>query len=57
MEPKALTEPFVVGTIAIFEVIVPSGAFSVETSGLIAPCGHKVKKPSTPGGTTVAFNT
>lgn len=57
MEPKALTDPLVVGTIAMFEVIVPSGAFRVETKGLLAPCGHKVRNPIGPGGTTVALST
>jgi len=30
---KALTEPLVVGTIAMLEVIAPSMAFRVETNG------------------------
>jgi hypothetical protein len=34
---NALTEPFVVGTIAMFEVIAPSPAFKVETKGRAAP--------------------
>lgn len=49
--------PSVVGTIAIFEVIEPSVALSVETPGCVAPEGHRDKYPSTPEGTTVAFNT
>ena len=32
-EAKASIEPFAVGTIAMFEVIDPSLAFSVETTG------------------------
>ena len=30
-----------VGTIAMFEVIAPSIAFSVETTGWLSPSGHK----------------
>jgi hypothetical protein len=37
LEPKALTEPLVVGTIAMFEVIEPSMAFNVDTKGCVAP--------------------
>ena len=37
LEPKALTEPFAVGTIAMFEVMEPSMAFNVDTSGWVAP--------------------
>ena len=40
---KALIDPFVVGTMAMFEVTVPSYAFSVETSGCASPCGHSVR--------------
>jgi len=54
---NALTEPLVAGTSAMFEVTEPSIAFSVETRGCVRPCGHNVRKPSGPGGTTVAFNT
>ena len=36
-DPKALTAPFVVGTIAMFDVIAPSIAFNVETSGCVVP--------------------
>src|SRR6266404_3459590 len=54
---NALTEPFVVGTIARFEVIAPSPAFRVETNGWVAPCGQSVRKSSGAGGTTVAFST
>jgi hypothetical protein len=32
-DANALTEPFLVGTIAMFEVIAPSTAFSVATTG------------------------
>src|SRR5258707_472607 len=55
LEPKALTDPLVVGMIAIFDVMAPSCAFSVETSGRSGPCGQRVRKPSWPGGTTVAL--
>src|ERR1019366_10472374 len=41
------------GTIAAFAVTIPGGAFSVETSGWDDPAGHVVRKPRTPGGTTV----
>jgi len=40
---KALIVPFVVGTIAMFEVIAPSTAFNVDTTGRVCPCGHKVR--------------
>ena len=33
LDPKILIDPFVVGTIARLEVIAPSIAFRVETSG------------------------
>src|SRR5690349_13826444 len=56
-DPKILIDPFAAGTIARLEVIAPSPAFRVETNGLTAPCGHSVKKPRGPGGTTVAFST
>jgi hypothetical protein len=42
-DAKALTEPLVVGTIAMFEVTAASKAFSVETRGCAAPCGHNVR--------------
>src|SRR5260370_30265926 len=41
----------------MFEVTKPSTAFRVETNGRTAPCGHSVKYPSEPGGTTVALST
>src|SRR5271170_4761193 len=50
-------EPLLVGTMAMFEVIAPSSALSVETSGCDPPAGHSVRKFSAPSGTTVAFNT
>jgi hypothetical protein len=56
-DANELIWPLFVGTIARFEVIEPSIAFSVETSGRAVPCGHNVRKPSEPGGTTVALNT
>lgn len=52
-----LIDPFVVGTIAILEVIAPSDAFSVDTSGCGWPSGQMVRKPSEPTGTTVALKT
>src|ERR1700674_4611700 len=54
---NALTEPLVVGPSAMFEVTAPSMAFRVETSGCDPPCGHNVRKPSGPGGTTGALST
>src|ERR1019366_6155333 len=54
---KALIDPLVAGTIARFEVIAPSSAFSVDTSGRVCPCGHNVKYPSGVGGTTVTLKT
>jgi hypothetical protein len=42
-DAKALTDPFVVGTIAMLDVIAPSNAFNVATPGCGAPCGHKVR--------------
>src|ERR1700739_3321275 len=56
-DPKMLIDPFAAGTIARLDVIAPSIAFSVEASGWLEPCGHNVRKPSGPGGTTVAFST
>jgi hypothetical protein len=41
----------------MFDVIAPSCAFSVDTSGLVWPCGHNVRNPRMPGGTTVTLNT
>ena len=55
-DPKALIAPFTVGTIAILDVIAPSMAFSVETSGCVVPAGQRVRKPKGAGGTTVAFS-
>src|ERR1041385_5175474 len=52
-----LIDPFDAGTIARLEVIAPSMAFRVETNGCAEPCGHSVRKPRGPGGTTVAFTT
>src|SRR5579871_3970612 len=46
------------GTIAIFEVIAPSMAFKLETVGMLIPCGHSVRKLTSPTcGITVALNT
>src|ERR1700674_3447462 len=56
-EGNTLTDPVVVGTIAILLMMAPSVAFSVAASGWVCPCGHMVMKPKGPGGTTVALNT
>ena len=48
---NALIEPLATGTIAMFEVIAPSSAFSVEATGMLCPCGHNVRYPSEPGRT------
>jgi len=42
-EAPASILPLLVGTIAMFEVMKPSGAFSVETVGWGSPSGHKVR--------------
>lgn len=34
--------PLAVGTMALFDVIVPSGAFNVDTDGCVSPLGHSV---------------
>ncbi len=57
LEANALINPFVVGMIAMLELTAPSNELSVEARGCGAPCGHKVRNPSPPGGTTVAFST
>src|SRR5664280_474933 len=49
--------PLLVGTIAMFEVIMPSIAFKVEAKGRGWPSGHKVRYPNGPCGTTVALKT
>jgi len=54
---KTLIDPLAVGTMARFEVTAPSSAFSVDTTGMVAPRGHSVMYPSGPGGTTVTLNT
>src|ERR1035438_8729401 len=54
---NALIDPFVVGTIAMFDVIAASNAFNVATTGRACPCGHSVKYPIEAGGTTVTLNT
>src|ERR1035438_5523772 len=54
---NALIDPFVVGTIAMFDVIAASSAFSVATTGRTCPCGHSVKYPIDAGGTTVTLIT
>jgi hypothetical protein len=54
---KALMLLLDVGTIARFDVTAASSALSVATVGWLCPCGHKVRYPSGPDGTTVALNT
>src|ERR1035437_4702989 len=54
---NALIHPLLAGTIAMFDVIAPSSAFNVDTNGRACPCGHNVRNPIGPGGTTVAFVT
>ena len=44
------------GTIAMLEVIVPVGAFSVEVRGCADPAGQALRNPRVPEGTTVIFN-
>jgi hypothetical protein len=36
-------DPFVVGRIAMFDVMNPSGAFRVDTVGIISPSGQSVR--------------
>ncbi len=57
LEAKTSIEPFAVGTIAMLDVMAPSIAFNVETTGRPWPSGHRVMKPSDAGGTTVVLNT
>ena len=57
MLAKALIDPFAVGMIAKFDVMAASSAFSVDTTGRVCPCGHIVRYPSDPGGTTVTLIT
>src|SRR5947209_11908671 len=54
---KAATDPLFAGTLAMFEVMAASEAFRVETCGGGPPPGHRVRKSSGAGGTTVAFST
>ena len=55
LDANVLIEPLFVGMMPRFEVMLPS-EFSVEALGWGTPCGHKVRNPSGPGGTTVAFS-
>ena len=41
----------------MFDVIAPSGEFSVETAGCVCPVGQSVRYDNTLVGTTVAFKT
>src|SRR5258708_1072278 len=43
------------GTIAAFDLILPSIELSVATSGLDCPEGHNVRNPKGPEGTTATF--
>ena len=52
-----LIDPFVVGTIAMFDVSAPSNAFRVDTCGHGCPCGHKLRNPRVPVGIAVVFRT
>ena len=40
---QASVLPLVFGTTAMFDVIAPSRAFSVETCGWLSPSGHSVR--------------
>src|SRR5262245_17517182 len=51
MSPLALA-----GTMAALAVMVPVGAFSVETLGRAGPAGHVVRKFKNPWGSDVKFN-
>lgn len=55
LDANELMDPLFVGMMPRFEVMLPS-EFSVEALGWTTPSGHKVRKPSIPGGTTVAFS-
>src|ERR1035438_4833907 len=54
---NTLIDPAVVCTNARFMSTAPSSAFSVDTSGIVCPCGHNVRYPRGPGGTTVTLKT
>ena len=54
---NTLMEPLPAGTIARFDVTLASSAFSVATTGRVCPCGHNVRYPSEPVGTTVTLMT
>src|SRR5579864_5823122 len=44
------------GTMAAFDLILPSMELSVATSGCGWPVGHSVRNPSEPEGTTATFS-
>src|SRR5438128_353100 len=49
--------PFgVAGTMAAFATMLPCREFKVETNGCCASAGQRVRYPSGPAGTTVAFS-
>ena len=53
----ASMDPLLVGKIAMFDVIHPSGAFSVDTAGWFYPSGHSVRYANVGDGITMAFAT
>ena len=50
-------DPFVLDTIAMFDVTAPSAAFKVHVSGCGMPSGHSVEVFSGPCGYAVALKT
>ncbi len=54
---NASVEPSIFGTIAIFDVMNPSYAFSVDTPGCVCPSAYNVRYPNVGLGTTVALKT
>src|SRR5579864_8697041 len=51
-----IAPPAPAGTMAAFDLILPSIEFSVATSGCGCPVGHSVRNPSEPEGTTATFS-
>lgn len=43
LDANALIWPLIVGTIAMFDVMVASREFNVDTVGVTPPCGHRVR--------------
>src|SRR5580693_5777761 len=56
-EAKASILPLMLGTTAMFEVVNPSRAFRVETTGCSLLSGHSVRKLKVGEGKTVALKT